>query len=175
MMKHNVLLIYSWFVRTFLYFFPEIKSIMRFRGWLYGLGMKKCGKDFRVTSDVTIKPLEKIEIGENIFIGNGTFILAGSGLIIESKVLIGPKNVIVSGNHTFLNGGFLGPSKGEQIVIGEGAWICANSTITSGAIVPSCSIVAPNTVFGKYSASGSDALYGGGNVAKKIKILGNQG
>ena len=57
-MKHKFLLLYSWFVRTIMYFLPDIPFIMRFRGFLYGVGMKKCGKDFQVTHNAIIKELE---------------------------------------------------------------------------------------------------------------------
>ena len=51
-MKHRLLLLYSWLVKTVLFFFPDVPLIMRFRGFLYGLGMPSCGSNFQVAHNV---------------------------------------------------------------------------------------------------------------------------
>ena len=173
-MKLKFLLLYSWFIRTLLFFLPEVEPIMRFRGFLYGLGMKECGKNFRVTSDAIMNPLQSMVVGENVFIGNGTFIVAGDSLTIGSNVLIGPRNIIVAGNHTYENGSYYGKPRREPIVIGDGSWICANCTITAGTIIPSRSIVAPNSTFGKKSIGEPDCLYAANSIARQIKKLPNK-
>ena len=69
-MKRKLLIIYSWLVRTLLFFWPDIPLFMKFRGWLYGLGMKRCGNDFQVTHDAIIKDFSGISIGNHVFCGN---------------------------------------------------------------------------------------------------------
>ena len=76
-MKRKFLLIYCWFVRILLYFLPDIPIVMRFRGWLYGLGMKKCGCDFQVTHDAYIKDLQGISVGSHCFVGRERQALRG--------------------------------------------------------------------------------------------------
>lgn len=105
-MKYKFLLIYCWFVRTILYFFPDIPIFMKFRGWLYGLGMIRCGRDFQVTHDAIIKDLSNLIVGNNVFVGNHTIIM-GSGICkICDQVQFAPHCVIISGNHTSEKGSY---------------------------------------------------------------------
>lgn len=62
-MKHKLLLAYSWFVRTILFFLPDMPLVMRFRGFLYGLGMAKRGKNIQVTHDAILRDLENMSLG----------------------------------------------------------------------------------------------------------------
>lgn len=61
-MKHKLLLLYSWLVRTLLFFLPDMPLVMRFRGFLYGLGMAKSGKNIQVTHDAILRDLENISM-----------------------------------------------------------------------------------------------------------------
>src|SRR5690606_39130217 len=149
-MKHKLLLLYTWLIRSLLFFLPDMPILMRFRGFLYGLGMKKCGKDFQVTHDVHMKVLEEITVGNHVFIGNATVILGGGGLDIEDCVLIAPHVVIVSGNHTFLDGSYrFGSSQLKKITIQKGAWVAANCTLTQGSILPEGSVLGANSLLNK--------------------------
>lgn len=173
-MKRKFLLIYSWLVRTLLLFLPDIPFIMRFRGLLYGIGMNKCGKDFQVASDVIIRGLEEFEIGEHIFIGNGTILICGCRLYIGDKVLIGPKNVVVTSNHTFSYDSFrYGNPKEVPIIVHKGVWITSNCTIIGGAEILECCIVAPNTTYGRINQQYNNSLYSGENRAHYIKSINN--
>ena len=85
-MKHKFLLLYTWLIRSLLFFLPDMPLLMRLRGGLYGLGMMKCGKDFQVTHDANVKVLEKISVGDHVFIGNSSVLLGGGGIEIEDYV-----------------------------------------------------------------------------------------
>ena len=86
-MKHKVLLVYSWFVRTVLFFLPDFPLFMRFRGWLYGLGMKKCGKDFQVTHSAVLNTIDMIVVGDNVYIANFCSLIANGVIEIGDNVL----------------------------------------------------------------------------------------
>lgn len=169
-MKHKFLLLYSWFIRTILYFFPDIPFIMRFRGFLYGLGMRKCGKDFQVTHDTIIKDIENVSVGDNCFVGNGCIIMGSGIIVMESQVMIAPHVIIISGNHTSLNGSYrYGASDAGRICIEYGSWVGGNSTILKGSVLPRNSVLAGNSLLNKnYSAPNS--IYGG-IPAKYIKSI----
>lgn len=79
-MKHKFLLIYSWFVRTILFFLPDMPLVMRLRGFLYGLGMAKSGKNIQVTHDAILRDLENMSMG-------GVFSLVISQLYSEVESL----------------------------------------------------------------------------------------
>jgi len=145
-MKHKVLLIYSWFIRTLFYFFPDIPIFMKIRGFFYGLGMIKCGKNFQVTHDSIIKGLEKIKVGNNVFVGNHSIIFGSGITTIGDEVMLGPHVVLVSGNHTFKGQSYRwGKADVGQIIIEKGCWIGANCTIVSGSRLPKYSILGANS------------------------------
>lgn len=169
-MKHKILLIYSWFVRTLLFFLPDIPLFMRFRGYLYGLGMTSCGKNFQVSHDVIIKGFDNINIGDHIFIGSHSILMGSGKIYIEDEVLIGPHVIIISGNHTKINSSYrYGNADIGRIVIGRGAWIAANCTIGKDTVLPQGSILAANSFLNKKQDT-PNSLYGG-VPAKFIKHI----
>ncbi len=160
-MKDKLLLMYSWLIRTLLFFLPDIPLFMRFRGWLYGLGMDKCGYDFQVTHDAIIKDLMGISIGNHVFVGNGTVIMGSGTITIEDEVMFAPHCIAISGNHVQKNGSFrYGKGDIGHINIGRGAWVAGNSTIGRGATLPSGSVLSANSFLNK-PFSEESALYGG--------------
>lgn len=161
-MKHKLLLLYSWFVRTLLFFLPDIPLFMRFRGWMYGLGMKKRGKNFQVTHSAIMNTIDKMIIGDNVYIANFCSLIANGKIIIEDNVLFGPSVVVSSGNHRYENGRLLKESDKKDVVIKKNCWIAANCTVVGGAILPEGSILAANSVLtSKLNVVSVDALYGG--------------
>ena len=160
-MKNKIILLYTWFVRSFLFFLPDIPICMRFRGWLYGLFMKSCGKDFQVTHDAIIRDLARIEVGSHCFIGNNSFIMGSGTIYIDDEVLIAPHVIIISGNHGLKDGSFrYGTGDHGHIHIGRGAWIAGNSTICKGGYLPDGSVLSANSFLNK-SFNEKYSLYGG--------------
>lgn len=176
-MKHKFLLLYSWFIRTIMYFMPDIPIIMRIRGFLYSFGLKKCGKNFQVTHNVVINTLECFSIGSNVRIGifsrlNGTI---NGECYIKDEAIIGQGTVISAGNHEFNGHNFRDvkiTSRHYVTIISEGAWIGANCTITAGSCVPSYSIIGANSCVTRSMDNISYSLYGG-VPAKYIKSIKN--
>src|SRR5690606_21976812 len=99
-MKLKISILYSWFIKSTTYFLPNHPLFMRFRGFLYSIMMKKCGKDFQVASSVTINSLTGLEVGNNVYIAHNNVII-GTQVIIGDEVIIGPNCIISSGNHGF--------------------------------------------------------------------------
>ena len=168
-MKHKFLLLYSWFVRTILYFLPDIPFIMRFRGWLYGLGMKKCGKNFQVTHSTILNGLDKMFVGKNVYIANFGNIICNGYVFLGDNILIGPSIVISSGNHYFKNGMLSSDSLEDDILIGENVWIASHVTILAGVKIPNNSIIAAGAIVNKKSCTNS-GMYAG-VPAKFIKKI----
>lgn len=167
-MKRKFLLIYCWLVRILLYFLPDIPLVMRFRGWLYGLGMKKCGCDFQVTHDAIIRELHNITIGNHCFVGNGVIMMGSGKINIGNDVMIAPHSVIVSGNHTSKDGSY---KKGRIdtgiITLKDGTWVASNCTIVKNSALPEDSVLCANSFLNK-DFSLPHSIYGG-VPAKHIK------
>ncbi|MBJ9835996.1 acyltransferase [Citrobacter portucalensis] len=149
-MKHKILLIYSYLIRLLLVWLPDMPSIMRFRGFLYSLGMGGCGKNLQVSSTAVLRGVEKIICGCDIYIGPNAYIMSREKIIIQNEVLIAMNVVIVDANHGKLNGSYR-YSRGhqERIILGKGSWIAANSVVTAGAVIPAGKVVPPCTVVRK--------------------------
>ncbi len=161
-MKHKLLLIYSWFIRTLFYFFPDIPFFMKIRGFFYGLGMKKCGKNFQVTHSVILNSLENFIVENNIYIANNCNFIATACIVIKDNVIFGPSVVMASGNHSFLDNSFrYGKPIPKKIVIEEGCWIASNTTIVAGSRVPRFSIVGAGSVYNIAEPESEKALYSG--------------
>lgn len=142
---------------------------MRFRGFLYSLAMKSCGKNFQVCSSAYINSLSGLSAGDDVYLAHNVVVL-GKDIIIEDEVLIGPNSVLVSGNHTFLKSSFrFGASESKCIVISKGSWIGANCTVLAGAKLPEQSILGAGSVLST-NYNQCRTLYAG-VPAKPLKLL----
>ncbi|MBC5643679.1 acyltransferase [Parabacteroides sp. BX2] len=168
-MKHKSLLLYSWFVRTLLYFLPDIPFIMRFRGWLYSLGMASCGKNFQVTHSAILNGLDNMFVGKDVYIANFGNFICNDPIYIGDGVLFGPSVVMSSGNHVFDGIDFRSKVHREKISIGDGCWIAAHVTIISGSVIPSKSLIAAGALVTKKSCCGESCGVFGGVPAKFIR------
>ena len=149
-MKKKLILLYSWFIRTLMYFLPDIPLIMRLRGFLYSIFMKKHGRNLQVASSSILKGLENISTGDNCFFALNTIIDASTSITFEDDVMVGYSSIIVSGNHTMIDNSYrYGKPKRSPILIKNGSWIGANCVILAGAIVPPASCIAAGTVITK--------------------------
>lgn len=162
-MKHKLLLLYSWFVRIALFWLPDVPFIMRFRGWLYGLGMKSCGRDFQVTHNADLNGLETFVVGNHSYLANNVKIITAEDgyLYIGDEVMIAPNSVIVTGDHAFFKGSFRyasAPSK--EVVLKNGSWVAANCTVLPGAVLPTGSVLAANSCLSKAFETPC-SMYGG--------------
>lgn len=149
-MKHKALLLYSWFIRTALFFLPDIPIIMRLRGYLYSFFIKNKAPNFQVAASSTLKGLENISIGANCFCASNTIIDASVSITLEKDVMIGYSSILVTGNHSLQSGSYrYGPPNRSPIIIRSGSWIGANCVILAGAVIPQSSCIAAGTVVTK--------------------------
>lgn len=158
---------YSWFIGLITFFFPDIPFLMRFRGFLYSLGIKKCGYNFQVSRHCIIRGLDKLSIGNNVYLAPNSIINAIGAIIIEDEVMIAFNSVIVSGNHIFSNNSYrFGKSQPIAIEIKRGAWVSANCTVTGGSKIGEGTVIGANSMV--RGSVDSNSLYAGVPV-KKIK------
>lgn len=171
-MYQNFLLLYSWFVRSVLYFLPDIPLIMCFRGWLYGLGMASCGKNLQIAHDAILRNIDNMKFGDNIFIANHVTLWGSGSLLIDDSVIIGPHTTLVTGNHTLGNGSFRdGEGVHGVIHLKSGSWVAANCTVSCGAVLPERSVLGANSMMNK-AFEQTESVYAG-IPAKFIKKIAN--
>lgn len=170
-MKHRLLLLYTWWIRISMFCLPDVPFIMRFRGWLYGLGMKECGKNFQVAHDVIINSLEGLSVGNNVYFAMRSVFFTSYEVYIGNNVIFGPACLLTSSNHTFCNGSYrYGPSKLSKVKIEDGCWIAGHCVVLPGAVLPNSSILAAGAVLTAHLDSvKSNSIYTGipAKISKK--------
>jgi maltose O-acetyltransferase len=126
---------------------PDLMPIPRLRGFLLRPSFKRCGRNLQVARRVTINFPSRMEIGRDVCFATGCWIHAWGGIIVEDEVMIGPYAVLVSGDHTQVDGSYRhGPSRLAPISLCRGAWIAAHATVTSGVVIRRGALLAANSV-----------------------------
>ncbi len=128
------------------------------------------GKNVRICSSATIVGIGKLSIGNNTWVGPQSLIIAAGDITIGNCVDIGPQVLIDSGSHkiTPQEEHVAGNGVIKPIIIEDGVWLCARSTVLLGVVVGSHSILAAGAV--AISSIPNYTMFGG-IPAKLIKNL----
>lgn len=138
------------YVIQFIFCILPDTRLYRFKTFLLRILGFDIGKNVRVVSSVKLK-LKMLSVGDNSFIGHDTLIEGGNAYVrIGNNVDISPRCVIVTGTHEIGNSKHrAGLGKSEDIMIGDGTWIGAHSTILGGTCIGAgCIIGAGSLVHG---------------------------
>lgn len=120
------------------------------RGRFYGLFLNSHGKNFAVASGVRLIMPSNLTVGDNVYIAHDCWVNSTGGLHLDNGVIISPKVVIATTKHRYENGRVhLRGGKLAPIFIGEGSWICSNTTVTMGVRIGCGCIVGANSVVTK--------------------------
>lgn len=111
---------------------------------IFGLN---CGKKCQIKKPIYIQHHKNIVIGNNSFIFGQSCIDAFALVTIGNNVRIAPQVTIITGTHEIGEPEKrAGETFGEPIVIGDGCWIGARVTITSGVTIGEGCIVSAGSV-----------------------------
>ena len=131
--------------------FPENAWGCRIRGFFYKPFLKKCGRNFQVALQAKLEHPHGIEVGNDVYIGHGSWIsgLRG-GVRLEDEVMLGPFVSMVSSDHRFENGSarFV-EGRAGKIIIGKGTWIASGVTVVAGVTVGNSCLLAAGSVVTK--------------------------
>lgn len=140
-------ILWSWFVMQLTGWLPDHPAIMRLRGRLLGLAMRKAGRDFQVASRARIVGLENIAVGDHVYVANGAWIDAEALVTVGDEVLIGPYVVISADNHSLLRGSYrFGKTVAKPVSIGPGAWLGAHASVLAGVSIGTGALVGAGAV-----------------------------
>ncbi|WP_394676739.1 acyltransferase [uncultured Sphingobacterium sp.] len=158
---HFVLLLCNWL--------PDNVIFLRLRGFLAAPFFGSCGKDLRLGRNLTFYNSSNMHIGKNVYIAEGNWFSCKEKIQIGDEVIFGPKSVITSSNHTYMDNSYrYGKSIARPISIQKGCWVAANCTITAGTEIGTGTLIAANSVTKGQIPSLS--IYGGvpGKIIKSI-------
>jgi maltose O-acetyltransferase len=136
------------YVLQFLFSILPDTRLYKLKAWLLRWRGFAIGSHVRIVSSVRLK-LRHLEIGNNSFVGHDTMIAGGDAVVrIGRNVDIGPRCVIVTGTHEIGSAQHrAGEGLSLEIIVGDGTWIGAHSTILGGVhIGPGCVIGAGSLV-----------------------------
>jgi len=126
---------------------PDLRPVLRMRGFLLRPAFKRCGKNLQVARGVTINFSNRLEIGQDVFLAMGCWLNAAGRIVLDDEVQLGPYAVLVTGDHTQLGGSYrFGRSMLAPIRICRGSWVAAHATVTNGVTIGPGSILAANSV-----------------------------
>ncbi len=149
---------------------------IRLRAVAYRPLFKKCGRNLRVDSGVTILGFENISLGDNISIMKNSYIYAHDGgeltigdnftlnsnsqlgasfgkIIIGSDCAIAPNCILRASNHRFDNPDIPFRKQGHtygEIILEDDIWIASNCVITADTVIGRSSIIGAGSVVTRY-------------------------
>lgn len=148
---------------------PNSDPANKIRGTLLRPFFKKAGKNLQIASGVIINHIDKLSVGDDVYIAHNVWINATGGISIDDKVIIGPFSVIVTTEHVFENG-FV--SNGDSLIapinIGKGTWLASHVVLTSGITIGEGCLVSAGAVVTKDIDKNTMV---GGVPAKNIKKM----
>lgn len=150
-------------------YIPETKAFGLKRCILRWAGAK-IGKNVRICSSAMIIGAGELEIGDNTWVGHRSIISATSSINIGANVDIAPNVFIGNGTHEITpdRDRIADIELSKDITIGDGCWLCANTTIIAGVNLGKKCVVAAGAVVTK---SFEDMFLIGGVPAKILKRL----
>lgn len=136
-----------WFLLTITAWLPDNRVSIRVRGLLVAYFLPNSPRNLSLGRDVTLLGLDKLILGDNVYIAKGCWVNALGGLLIGNNVMIAPYCVLVTTKHTYKNDSFRdGQTILKQIEILHGSWIAAHSTIVQGVKIGKGNLIAANSV-----------------------------
>lgn len=134
-------------VRKILDFIPETRAFGMKR-FLYRWTGVQIGNGVRISSSAKILGAGYLSIGDDTWIGPEAFIVCSSEISIGARCDIAPRVYIGDGTHEITPemDRIAGIDTAKPIKIGDGCWLCANSTILPGVTICEKCVVASGAV-----------------------------
>lgn len=139
-----------WIITTLMSWLPDIGPIIKIRGAAVAFFLPGRPKRFTIGRDVTLLSINRLRIGNDVYIAKGCWINAIGGIEIEDEVMLAPYVVMSSNKHGFKNGSVKrGGAHPSPIKIGFGSWLAAHSVVAAGVTIGSGNVIAANAVVTK--------------------------
>ncbi|HQF85515.1 MAG TPA: DapH/DapD/GlmU-related protein [Smithellaceae bacterium] len=151
-LKHKLIVYLKGFYPAFVNFIINLPpndtfSNLQIRPRIAKMFGVRCVNKCKIRKPIYIQYHKNITIGNNSFIFGQSYIDAMGSVTIGNNVRIAPQVMIVTGTHEIGKPEHrAGETLAEPIVIGDGCWIGARVTITSGVTIGKGCIVSAGSV-----------------------------
>jgi len=153
----------SWYMIKMLFFMTAFPFPSGFKAALLRLFGAKVGKGLVIKPRVNIHMPWKLEIGNDVWIGEEAFLLNFEKLTIGNNVCISQRVFLCGGNHDFRVACM--PYRNGPITLEDGSWIGAVSFVSPNVVIGTDSVVtACSNVVGSLAPNG---IYSGNPVVFK--------
>ena len=123
------------------------------------------GENVDIRTPLTGVNLQKVKVGNNVIIMNGSLMMASGGITIEDNTMIAANARLISNNHDLDKRSVI---TCQPILIKRNCWIGAGATILRGVTIGENSVVGAGSVVTK---DVPDNVIVAGNPAKIIKHI----
>jgi len=136
-----------WFLSTLFAWLPDSGPAVRLRGLVVSLALPGRPKRLALGRDVTLLSIDRLKIGNCVYLAKGCWLNAIGGLELEDEVVLAPYVVISTNNHGFRDGSVQrGGAHPAPVRIGFGSWLAAHSVVTAGTSLGKGTLLAANSV-----------------------------
>lgn len=147
----------SWYLIKVFFFLSALPYPTSFKVGLLKLFGARIGSRVYIKPRVNIHMPWKLEIGDDVWIGEEVFILNFEKVLIGSNVTVSQRAFICCGNHDFREPSM--PYRNAPITLEDGSWIGAASFIGPGVVVGVDTVVGAGSVV--TSSLPTNGVYGG--------------
>jgi acetyltransferase-like isoleucine patch superfamily enzyme len=139
-----------WLIRAVSDWWPDNRVTISIRGKLYRIVLRNCGKGFTAGRDISLAAVDRLEIGNNVYLAKGCWLNAIGGLKIGDEVVMAPYVVISTNKHGFRDGSVrFGGAHPCPVEIGRGTWLAAHSVVAGGVTIGCGNLIGANAVVTK--------------------------
>jgi putative colanic acid biosynthesis acetyltransferase WcaF len=133
-----------WFIVNAIFFINPLNPVISLKIVLLRMFGSKVGKGVVIKPNVNIKYPWKLEIGNNVWIGEGVWIDNLAPVLINDNSSVSQGALLLTGSHNYKNVGF--DLMVKQIILEDGVWIGARSIVCPGVTCKSHSILTVGSV-----------------------------
>ena len=162
-----------WIYQLLVWWLPETRCF-GLKVFMLRWAGAKVGINVRINSSAAFEGNGELEIGDDVWIGAGSVVCSTfpAKITIGSHVDLGPQVMIITGTHEIdpIGAHIGGKGVSKSVVIGNGCWLGARSTILPGVELANKTLVAAGAVVTK-SIVGPNTLIAGVPASDK-RIIG---
>jgi putative colanic acid biosynthesis acetyltransferase WcaF len=138
-----------WYLVSIVVFEGSLFPIYQFKVSLLRMFGARIGRGFVIKPKVYIKYPWNLEVGDDVWIGEGVRIDNLAVVKLGSNVCVSQKAFLLTGNHNYLKAGFelmIGSITIEdEVWVGASSVVCPNTVLSQGTIITVGSVISGTT------------------------------